>query len=152
MARVLALGSPAWTSHRLTMVALRRVMDTFREPYTLVCDMGDGAARYAAAAAQKLGWTVERHETDMAKCAADCPKSNHRRKGGPTGDYCPTARHRNTLDMIATGIHVALVFVHQRGREDGSRSMPKALCEGGEFAVWKYIQQNEQNDQRKGSN
>jgi hypothetical protein len=137
MARILAVGSSRWTSQRLTTATLRKVMALYRDPYVLVCDMTDGAARYAAAAARALGWDVEPYELDQAKCAEDCPPADgHRRPGGPSGSWCPTARHRNTEAMLGGGIDLCVAFVRSGPRDDQGHRQGQAQARRRDIGVW----------------
>jgi len=110
--RIVLFGSKLWTSRALTVAAFNRIMQVYRPPYTLVCDMTDGAARFAAATAHSLGWQVEVHEFDPTKCGPDCATSGHRRSGGPHGDYCPTAKARNVDRMVDLGTDLVVVLSH----------------------------------------
>jgi len=136
--RILVFGSPYWSSRKLTVDALQRVMEVYRPTYTLVCDMTDGAARYAAAVARELGWQVEVHEFDVTKCGPDCPTRNHRRKS-QQGDWCPSARLRNQEAMADLGADVCIALgygVPPSGvRRDGTKEI-KARGIG----VWEYTQ------------
>lgn len=145
MRRIVVVGSPTWTDNRTAMAALRRVMAVYRDPYTLVCDMSDGAARYAAAGARTLGWAVEPHEIDPAKCLPDCPTENHRRRGGPTGDWCPAVRFRNVLDMLDSGPDLALFLVRPTGRSAATR-MGQAEAKARGIGVWEYVQGGRRGD------
>jgi hypothetical protein len=122
--------------------ALDRVEEVFRDPYILVTDMEPGAVRYAAAAARDRGWGVEPHEPQMDKCAPECPTANHRRPGGPSGDWCPTAKYRNLLAMLATGVDHCLAFV----REDGPHAQGQGLRVGQsvvrktDIGLWLFVQ------------
>lgn len=137
--RVIAIGTPRWTDHRTTVAALRRVMDVYHGPWTLVCDMGDGAARHAAAAARDLGWQVDVYPVDVAKCAADCPTAGHRRRGGPSGEFCPTAKRRNLLAMLDSGVDHAVAFVRPDRRETGERFGQEDLRKH-DIGIWTYTQ------------
>ena len=146
MRRVVVVGSPGWSDSRTAIAALRRVMDVYREPYTLVCDMTDGAARYAAAAARMLGWRVEPHEFDQSKCLPDCPTVNHRRRGGPTGDFCPAARGRNTAAMLDSNPDLCIALLRSgggRATHDGARAGQAGARARG-IAVWQYQQRKGQ--------
>jgi hypothetical protein len=110
MTRTVVVGSADWRDRRLTMSALRRVMDVYKPPYTLVCDMSDGASRYALAGARELGWEIEPRQYDESKCAPDCPPG-HRREGGPEGSWCVTARRRNLDAMIESDPDVVIAFI-----------------------------------------
>lgn len=137
--RILVFGSALWTSRKLTFDALRRVMEVFRGPYTLVCDMTDGAARYAAAAARDLGWQIEAHEFDITKCGPDCPTKNHRRPGGPGGDWCPSARLRNQELMADLGADVCIVLNYGTPPSGYRRDGTKEIKARG-IGVWDYTQ------------
>lgn len=136
MARILAVGSGRWSSQRLTLATLRKVMTVYRDPYVLVCDMGDGAPRFAAAAARSLGWVVEAHEIDPTKCAEDCPTENHRRMGGPAGSWCPTARHRNTELMLDSGIDLCLAFTRTSSREEHGYRAGQHEASRRDIGIW----------------
>jgi hypothetical protein len=136
--RIVIFGSSRWTSRKLTVDALSRVMRVFQGPYTLVSDMTDGASRYAAAAARELGWRVEQHEFDQSQCGADCPTKNHRRAGGPAGEWCPTARLRNFSRMLDLGADQALLFnfgSQSKSRRDGTNE----LKDRG-IGIWEFVQ------------
>lgn len=90
---IIAVGVQGWKDRRTTAEAFRRIAETYKGPYTVHCDTGTGAGRFAAALGRELGWTVNAQDVDPAKCAPECPQG-HRRPGGSTGDWCPTARHR----------------------------------------------------------
>jgi hypothetical protein len=137
MARILAVGSSRWSNQRATLAALRKVMALYRDPYTLVCDMSDGAARYAAAAARSLGWDVEPFELDQAKCAEDCPPADgHRRPGGPDGSWCPTARHRNTETMLDSGIDLCLALIRPGNRDAQGQRQGQEAARRRDIGVW----------------
>ncbi len=144
MVRILAVGSAKWSDHRRTVAVLRKVMTIYRAPYTLVCDMGDGAPRHAAAAARQLGWTVEAHELDAAKCAKDCPPQ-HRRAGGPTGDWCPTAAGRNRNTMLDSGIDVVLSFIRPGRRDDQGTRTGQAETRRRGIGIWTIEQPRKDN-------
>lgn len=139
MARILAVGSVRWSDHRRTVAALRKVMTVYRDPYTLVCDMTDGASRFAAAAATQLGWAVEAYELDPAKCAKDCPPG-HRRPGGPTGDWCPTAAGRNHNRMLDSGIDLVVAFVRSGRREDKGTRAGQFEARRRDIGIWTITQ------------
>lgn len=136
MRKVLVIGSTNWRDRRSTTAALKRVIQVYRPPYTLLVeDSGDGTARYASAVAGELGWTVQPYKVDP-KCAADCVPG-HRRPGGPNGDFCPTATRRAFVAQLDTGIDVVLVLMHPQGRETGQRfGQTEARARG--IAVWEY--------------
>jgi hypothetical protein len=136
--RIVAIGSTHWNDRRTTMAALKRVMEVYRDPYTLVCDMSDGAARYAAAAARSLGWALEAYEVDTTKCQPDCPTDNHRRRGGPEGDWCPGARPRNLALMLDTNPDLCLFLVRPHGTSPSRIGQAEAKRRG--IAVWQYEQ------------
>jgi hypothetical protein len=103
--------------------------------------MSDGAARFAVAAARTFGWDVEPHEVDVRKCGADC-RTGHRRPGGSVGYFCPTARFRNTTELIATSPDLVLVLMRLLARQDGSRLGQRGAKDRG-IAVWEYRQRGE---------
>lgn len=136
MRNVLVVGSVQWRDRRSTTAALKRVVDTYRPPYTLlVDDSGDGTARYAAAVASDLGWTVRTYKVDP-KCSAECPPG-HRRPGGVLGDWCPTANRRAFVAQLDAGPDLVLVLMSPTGRETGQRFGQMAARERG-IAVWEY--------------
>lgn len=137
MARIMAVGSSAWTNQRLTATALRKVMALYRDPYVLVCDMTDGAARFAAAAARSLGWEVEPHEFDPSKCASDCPPPDgHRRAGGPDGSWCPNARFRNIDRMLDAGVDLCLSLVRPSSRKAQGHRQGQEQARKRDVGVW----------------
>lgn len=137
MRRVLVIGSSTWNDRRLTANALRRVMEVYRPPYSLITDRADGASRYAAAVAADLGWTIDPYEVDV-KCVADC-NPGHRRKGTVHGDYCPTARWRTMAGLIATEPDLVLVLARPVGRESGAK-LGQSIARDAGIAVWEYRQ------------
>jgi hypothetical protein len=137
--RILVFGSALWTSRKMTTDAFRRVMEVYRGPYTLVCDMTDGAARYAAVVARELGWQVEVHEFDVTKCGPDCPTRNHRRPGGPQGDWCPSARLRNQEAMAELGVDLCIAFSYGVPPSGVRRDGTKEIKARG-IALWEYTQ------------
>lgn len=137
--RILVFGSPKWTSRALTLAAFKRVMQVYVGPYTLVTDMSDGAGRFAAAIGRELGWRVEAHEYDPMKCGADCPTTNHRRSGGPLGDFCPTARQRNLDAMADLGADLAIYLGHSQPPSGIRRDSNKDIKLRG-IGLWEYIQ------------
>jgi hypothetical protein len=145
--RILVFGSSLFTSRPLATTALKRVMQVYRGPYTLVCDMTDGAARYAAVVARDLGWQIEGHEFDVTKCGPDCPTSNHRRPGGPAGDWCPSARLRNQEAMAELGADQAIVLCYGTPPSGARRDGTKEVKARG-IGLWEYVQQ----PAKKGSN
>jgi hypothetical protein len=147
MARILAVGSSRWTNQRAALAALRKVMTLYREPYVLVCDMGDGAPRFAAAAARSLGWTVEPYELDQSKCADSCPApEGHRRPGGPTGSWCPSARSRNTELMLNGGVDLCIGFVRPGSRDDQGFKQGQAQARRRDIGVWTIEQRKAAGD------
>lgn len=138
--RLLVIGSHHWSDHRQTMAALRRVMTVYREPYTLICDTTNGAARHATVGARELGWEVEEHRLDVTKCGPDCPPSNHRRHSGPDLDYCPTAGRRNLRAMLADADH-AIVFTRPRGRSTDNRIGQQDIRRH-DIGIWTYTQKD----------
>jgi hypothetical protein len=135
--RILVIGDTNWTSVALTREAIQYVMDTFRGPYTLVCTDEHGAAEYAALAAKTFGtvwgswdpfqppteqrWDIEKHALDVTKCAPDCPSHNHRRPGGPAGDWCPAAKSRLIEDLAGKGVDLVIVLRHGRTKAGATR-------------------------------
>lgn len=140
MTRILVVGAPRWNDARQTTTALRRVMETYRDPYTLLTDMGEGAGRYAAAAARKLGWTIEPHPVDSAKCVDECPP-DHRKSGGPEGSWCPTAKRRNVVSMLDTAdVMISLITPGVSSGNTSTQTGRTAANQRG-IAVWVYAQQ-----------
>lgn len=139
MRRIVVTGSPKWRDTKTTNLALTRVIETYQGPYTLIYDPGTAPGRYAAAAARKLGWALEPREVDITKCGPDCAEEHHRRPGGPAGDWCPTARTRDFMDLLETSPDVVFAFntePKRTSRRDGH--LMAALARG--IAVWSYQQ------------
>src|SRR5262245_13573039 len=135
--RILVIGSAEWSDAPAAKRALRRVEEVYQGPYVLVCDMSDGAPRYAAAAARTLGWSIEPHEVDPSKCGPDCP--DHRRRGGLTGDYCPTYRHRSTIAQLATGPDLVIALLRPR-REGKAVRIGQVEVRSRGIALWEFTQ------------
>lgn len=135
MVRIAAIGSRKWKSTRQTQRALRRVVEMFKPPYVLMHDGGDGAPRYAAVNADRMGWTIEPHEVDPTKCTDECPPpEGHRRKGGSTGSYCPLARMRALHSMLDAGADLVLAFVTA---PDTRLGQAEAARRG--VGVWEFV-------------
>jgi len=122
------------------MEALQRVTQTYRDPYTVITNGRQGAATYALAAARELGMDTEEYPFDPTKCGSDCAITNHRRTGGPTGSWCPTAESRNLDLMIKTGVDVVLAFHRPESSVAEVRDGTKQIKKQG-IAVWDYVQQ-----------
>lgn len=139
--RIIGMGSIRWKDTRTTLAALRRVERVYKPPYTLLHNGTLGAAQYLAVNAKKRGWTIELHDADLTKCAPDCPTENHRRRGGPAGDYCPSARARALQNMLDSGADLLIALVVT----DGTRLGQKEASSRG-LAVWEYVREVNRGD------
>lgn len=111
MQDILVIGSTDYSDLREIRKVLRRVEATYQGPFRLVVAEGSALASYAVGAARDAGWDTKLVSIAVA-CAKDCTPG-HRRKGGASGTWCPTARRRTNVELMG-GLSVVLVLAFTR--------------------------------------
>lgn len=138
MRRIVVGGSPTWSDRASTTAAIRRVIEVYKGPYTLITDPSAGPGRYASVVAREHGWTVEPYEVDT-KCGPAC-EPNHRRRGGPDGTYCPTARVRALDAQLELGPDLLVMLTRPTSSQPTVDRIGQAGARQRGIALWQYTQ------------
>lgn len=137
MRDILVIGSPNYSDLREIRRTLRAVETVYHGPYRVLVADGSALASYVVGAARDQGWTTEL-VTVNPDCATDCP-AGHRRKGGPAGTYCPTARRHLTRELLQNGPDLVLCFVRPTTGLRGTR-VGQADAKKLGLPIWEYEQ------------